>query len=247
MNRRMGIHNYIDIHTHILPGVDDGAHNMDETVSMLKMAYEEGILTIIATPHYASGKNSVQIEKLQEKRMQVEVEAKKIDREFEILLGNELFYSDSVIQDLKEGKALTLAKSRYVLVEFTPSTSYEKIRTAIHKLVLAGYAPIIAHVERYQCLYRKQELLEALIELGAYIQMNIGSLIGGFFNMEVSNNKKMVGLGLVHFFGSDCHNLVNRVPRMESGLVQLRKKVDHELLEQILFHNPKKILENKYI
>lgn len=243
----MRIHNYIDIHTHILPGVDDGAKNMEETIAMLKMAYEEGILTIIATPHYTCGKGNVKVEELQEKKKQVEEEAKKIDKDFSIYLGNELFYSDGIINDLKSGKALTLADSRYVLVEFMPSAPYEKIRLAIHKFVLAGYAPIIAHMERYQCLYRKEELIEELIELGAYIQMNTGSLKGGFFNQEVSNNKKMVSLGLVHFFGSDCHNTGQRMPRMESTLENLRKKVDHELLDQILFHNPRKIIENKYV
>lgn len=242
----MKLQNYMDMHTHILYGVDDGSKNIEETINMLKMVYEEGSSAIIATPHYTCGRQNATVETLRKRKDSVQREAEKFQKDFKIYLGNELYYSDGIVNDLKEGKALTMADSRYVLVEFNPATKYEKIRIAIHKLVLAGYIPIIAHVERYECLYKREELLAELIELGAYMQMNTGSLKGSIFNQRVSYNKKLVEYGFIHLFGSDCHNTTTRVPKMHSCLEGL-KKVDCRTIERILFENPAKIIEDKYI
>jgi protein-tyrosine phosphatase len=239
--------NYIDIHTHILPEVDDGSSSMDETVRMLKKALEQGIKTIIATPHYMAGGKNKSVGELTLIRERVQAEAEKLDKEFSILLGNELYYSDSVIPALKNKEALTLAGSRYVLVEFSPNDIYDRIFRGMGELVRAGYAPVLAHVERYQCLYKREDLVNDLIELGCYIQMNSNSLIGGIFNTEVNQNKKLLYQGMVHLIGSDCHDEKVRIPIMETAVKALRKKCDESFIERIFYINPRKILENTYI
>lgn len=244
MNKTIG---YIDIHAHILPGVDDGSGSMEETVRMLQMANEQQIETIIATPHYAVGAKNLAVEQLEIIRDQVQVEAEKINGNMRILLGNELYYSDSILDALKAKEALTLAGSRYVLVEFSTREQYNNMYKGLGSLIRAGYIPIIAHIERYHCLEKKEHLISELIELGCYIQMNSDSLSGGFFDSEAKANRKLVNQGLVHFIGSDCHDLKLRVPSMKSTVDILQKRCDEGLMNKIFHKNPVSVLENTYI
>jgi protein-tyrosine phosphatase len=220
---------------------------MEETVQMLKLALEQGIRTIIATPHYVAGGRNASISKLSLIRDQVQEEANKLDKNLKILLGNELYYSNSIIDALKSKEALTLAGSRYVLVEFSVSDTYERIFRAMGELVRSGYAPILAHVERYRCLYRKEASVSDLIELGCYIQMNSSSLLGGIFNSEANYNRRLLSQGMVHLIGSDCHDYKMRIPVMDAAAKALRKKCDESLIDRIFFKNPQSILENTYI
>lgn len=239
--------NYIDIHAHILPGVDDGSSSMEETRQMLQQAIEQGIGTIIATPHYAAGAKNASVEQLQQIRELVQEEASKLDNNLKILLGNELYYSESIIDSLKAKEALTLAGSRYILVEFSVNESYRTIYKGLGELVCAGYAPILAHVERYLGLQRREDLMMELNELGCYIQMNSNSLLGGMFHTEANYHRKLFNQGLIHLIGSDCHDKKVRVPRMKVVVEALQKKSDPELMNQIFTRNPLKILENTYI
>lgn len=244
MNKTNG---YIDIHAHILPGVDDGSRSMEETIRMLQTALEQGIGTIIATPHYVPGANNLSVDQLLAVKDKVQAEADKLNKELKILLGNELYYSESVIEALKAKEALTLAGTRYVLVEFSTKEAYTSIFRGLGDLVRAGYAPILAHVERYLCLYKREDLISELIELGCYIQINSSSLIGGIFNSEAAINRKILNRGLVHFVGSDCHDEKVRVPKMHSAIKILQKKCEEEQLNKIFIENPLNVLKNKYI
>ncbi|QHQ59964.1 histidinol-phosphatase [Anaerocolumna sedimenticola] len=238
---------FIDIHTHILPGVDDGAGNMVQTVQMLLHAKQQGIKTIIATPHYACGAENKPVTVLLELQEQVQMEASRLNMEVQILLGNELYYSDGILKALETGEALTLAASRYILVEFSLGESYQTIYRGLGQLILAGYVPILAHAERYHCLRKKEERIKDIINLGACIQMNSASLLGGFFNREAVYNKKLVKKGLVHFIASDCHNTRHRPPKMKDIYKNLEKSINSALLKRIIMENPIKILEDKYI
>lgn len=235
----------MDIHAHILPGVDDGARSMDETVHMLRAASLQNIGIIIATPHYRVGARNTKPEQLYEIVNKVQAEANQFH--IKLLLGNELYYSESIISSLKSKEALTLAGSRYVLVEFSIRETYDNIFRGVGELTRAGYAPILAHVERYICFRRREELISELIESGCYIQMNCSSLMGGMFHTQAVTNRKLVNSGLVHLIGSDCHDAKIRVPIMKDAVRSLQKKSDESLLTKILLDNPQKIIENTYI
>lgn len=238
---------YIDVHSHILPNVDDGPRSMDDTIEMLKIGHQQGIRTIIATPHYACGSKNKSVEDLQTIRDQVQAEAHKINEDYRILLGHELYYSESIVEALKSQQALTLAGSRYGLVEFSVTESYKIIYQGLKEFIMAGYAPILAHTERYHCLRKREDLIQELIQLGAYIQMNSSSLKGGLFNSEASYNRRLLRNGMVHLIGSDSHNTSTRKPLMDEVIDVLYKKIDNNLLDQILIDNPNTILGNKYI
>lgn len=236
---------YVDVHTHILPGVDDGSQDMEETVRMLKLASEQEIRTIIATPHYIAGRDNTPASQLEAIRDQVQAQADQWN--INIYLGNELYYSESILEALKAKEALTLADSRYVLVEFSVRDTYERIFKGLKELVYGGYAPILAHVERYQALYKRADLISELVKLGCYIQMNAESLLGGIFNSEANSNRKLFNLGLVHLIGSDCHDSRVRTPRMKDTVKTLRKKCDEGLINMVFMENPMNVLKNTYI
>ena len=175
---------YTDIHSHILPGVDDGAADMEETLEMLKEAYEQGVRTIFATPHYIPGRKKKSAEELRQIHAEVCVAAKESMPDLKILLGNEIYCREGVLSSITEGRALTLADTAYVLLEFSTHISYKELFGYIKAISGKHYRPIIAHVERYGCLYRKEELIRELIGAGAYIQMNTESLPGGSFTRQ---------------------------------------------------------------
>lgn len=239
--------NYIDIHSHILPGVDDGPNSMEETIRMLDMAIKEGISTIIATPHYEPGEDNPSVEYLIKVLDQVQEEALNINEDFKLYLGNEILYSESVVSLLQTGEALTLAGSRYVLIEFSYEISFKSMYQGINNLICHGFIPVIAHIERYYHIHRRPEMLEELVSMGCYLQMNCNSIIGGFMNTEASYNRRLVNNGLVHLIGSDCHRDRARKPIMQTAVNHLLRKCNDERVRMITSINPRKILENIYI
>ena len=237
----------IDIHAHILPGVDDGAKDMETTRRMLSMAWEQGIQTIIATPHYYPGKTQISAEELRALIEEVQREAKRIAPELQILGGNEIYYTDSVVEELKEGKILTLADTSYVLTEFYPGVSFNECDRAVRRLVQAGYRPVIAHGERYACLRRKG-LLEELTDAGALIQLNFESLGGSMFDPTLRWVKGHVKKGNIAFFGTDMHNIGNRSPKvLKKTLKVLRHMVGKEELEELLWESPMRLIDGEEV
>lgn len=241
MYRRAQTVKLIDVHTHILPGVDDGSANFEESRRMLEMAYEQGIRTIFATPHYRRGQN---IEELKRLTGLLRQEAKKLDPEFGIFLGQELMDSEEVVEDLRQGKALTMAESRYVLIEFFPGVPYSHLCQRLRQLRLAGFIPIIAHAERYECL-REKERLEEITAAGNRIQMNYRSLSGSVLEKKVRWCRRQIQDGTVHLLGTDMHNTGERAPETGESLKWLEKHCPRKQLYRLVRKNAEAILEKK--
>lgn len=238
---------YLDIHSHILPGVDDGSKDMDTTMQMIGQAYDEGVRYMVATPHFYPGhKNadSVQIKQVFEAVIK---ESAMCYPDMTLMLGNEIYYKDEVIKILSQGDIYTLNASRYVLVEFNVAMEFEKIAQAVRKLTMKGYYPILAHVERYAALYKKEELIDELIRMGAYIQVNAETLMGNMFDGYKKYCMKLFANGKVHFLGSDCHNTDSRRAIMEQAVRKLKKKIDPDILKKVLEDNPKQFLKGEFI
>lgn len=237
----------IDIHTHILPRVDDGSASMEETLQMIRIGKEQGINTIFATPHYGAGFQEKSVTELQDIKCMVEEEVRGIEASFRIYLGNEIYYRTSSLKDVMEGKALTLADSRYVLIEFSMEVNYKTLYQGLREFILAGYAPILAHVERYACLSEDEYRIEELIELGVYIQMNASSLTGNILSRSLSRHKRFIKNKWIHIIATDCHNATFRAPYTKKALQTIIKLTDIDYARELFYINPGKILENKYI
>ena len=238
---------YFDIHNHILPGVDDGSQSLEESMAMLEIAYKEGIRSLLLTPHYTRGKNRCSKEELIDRFEDFKKEVRKQYPELSLYLGNEILYEDGVVDDLKDGLIQTMNNTKYVLVEFNIRISYNQLYQAIQKLTNARFRPIIAHVERYRCLFKHVERLDELIRMEAFLQMNISSIYGGFLDEEARWCKKLVKEGYISFFGTDAHDLENRTPYVRDYAAWIEKKCGKDILEQIFITNAKKMIENQYI
>lgn len=232
----------VDVHSHILPGVDDGSKNMDMTRQMLQMAWSEGIHTIIATPHHRRGYAQAPAEKLKEAYQAVCIEAKKINPDFKIYLGSELFRSHSLEERLASGEALTMAGTNYALVEFLPSDPYRELHSTLRRIQMAGYKPIVAHAERYQCLVKEPELTEELVDMGCLIQVNASSVTGENGFSAKRYVRKLLKYELVHFLGTDAHDLNRRSPMIQKCVSYIAKKYGEEYARRVSSENALKLL-----
>lgn len=189
----------IDIHTHILPNVDDGAKSLDISLKLIEEEIKNGVNKIVLTPHMN--------EMMQDKDAILkayEMLKKEAPEGIELLLGAEIKYYDKMVSDLNEGKLLTMNNSKYVLVEFDYMND-EHILDAIYELQIAGYKPIIAHIERYNYLTKKDYV--AIKETGTLVQVNASSINRSNYKKRV---KYLLKKGFVDFIASDCHNLEHR-------------------------------------
>lgn len=238
---------YFDIHSHILPGVDDGAENMEEALSMIEVAYQEGTRQIFCTPHYERGKNSYTKEELNNRFQELCKEVEKVHPDMKLYLGNEILYTDGIVDDLKNGLIQTMNDTKYVLVEFNIRTSYNELYQAIRKITNARFRPIIAHMERYRCLFKHIDRVDELVRMEAYLQMNISSVYGGLLDENARWCKKLVKEDYISFFGTDAHDLDDRAPYINDYVGWIEKKCGEDALEEMFVNNPIKMAKNQYL
>ena len=236
----------IDIHSHILPGIDDGAKDMEETKEMLHLAVEEGISGIVATPHY-----SVEIEEdvlsiYEEAYQEVLRYMETHEIPVKLYRGNEIYYTESVPERLQDGEIYTINNTRYVLIEFSMGVGYSFIEGAVRHLLNSGYWPILAHVERYQCL-RKLKNLEELIRIGVCVQVNTNAIIGkdGWQTRRFCH--QLLKRRLVHAIGTDTHGSRHRRPKMKECIHYIDKKYGRDYRVLISGDNPRRILKGEKI
>jgi len=237
----------IDIHSHILFGVDDGSPDINVSLQMVQTAYDEGIRHIVCTPHYHPGKCTVTYEELWcrfEKFCEVVAQSFP---EMGFSLGRELFFTSAVVDALENGEILCMGNTRYVLVEYDPTVEFKRIRNSITSIMQSGYIPIIAHVERYMCLVENWELIYELKGLGAVIQMNASTVIGGQGSKIKKFVKHLLNEELVDVIGTDAHSNGHRAPRMAECADYLFKKYGEDYALRLLRENSITILNGEYI
>ena len=157
---------FVDIHTHILPGIDDGSRDWAQTERMLQLQSEQGVTDIIATPHFDMEQNYQNPQKLRELVMEANEHAKNKGIEITIHTGCEVLYTPGVLEAYQKGDILTLADSQYLLLEFFPRSSYQEISEAVSAFTMEGVTPVLAHVERYECLMNQYDRLYELMKKG---------------------------------------------------------------------------------
>ena len=231
-----------DIQCHIVPGVDDGSANYEETKKLLRMEYDQGVRNIIATPHFRFRMFETPLSKVREQFKLVQQAAAEIGDDFNIYLGCEFHANMEMVRMLREGEITSMAGSRYVLAEFGGSSEASYIKERLYSLLASGYKPIAAHIERYEATRSDIDFVEELVDMGAYMQINADSIIGkeGFGTKRYC--KKLMKYDLVHFVGSDCHNLTSRVSRIGEAYNYVSKKMDEAYADHLFIENPRKIL-----
>lgn len=234
----------IDMHSHILFGVDDGPKTIEDTLRILEQVVQEGITDMIATPHAFSPHFHVprieiegQIELLKDVVRAARIPVK-------LHTGQEVRLCENLVEKLLMGDALTLANSRYLLLELPTQSVPAYTVNIIQSLLGEGYIPIIAHPERNRAIAEKPERLERLIRHGALAQITAGSVAGHFGRNVQKLSLQLIEANLIHTYGSDVHNMTTRPPLFEKGLDYLEKKKLHDIAD-ILLENNERILKDE--
>ena len=189
----------IDLHTHILPGVDDGAPDLETSVLMAAVAAESGVTHLVATPH--SNQRGA-FENYASQALQVRFDClcaavREAGIPLELSLGMEIFGTGDVPQLLREGRLLTINGGRYLLIEFGFHEDPLRIERLLDQLLAAGYWPVVAHAERYYVLQRMPNYLYDWVNRGVVLQVNKGSLFGRFGRGAQALARAMLTHGLV--------------------------------------------------
>lgn len=231
------------MHSHILPGMDDGSRSMEMSMNMMRIAWNEGIRTIIATPHNMPGKGYASLDKVMERIEMLEKEARKENINIELRPGSELYYREEIPALIENGSAVVMNHTRYVLVEFEPVNDARNIINGLKKIIGIGYTPIVAHIERYPALFdKKLEQIGIISDMGCYIQVNASTIVGKMgFGMRM-NMKRLLKEQLIDFIGTDAHTDHNRAPRMAECANYLYKKCDSSYADSMLFGLAEEIL-----
>lgn len=234
----------IDIHSHIIPGVDDGAETLVDSVDVVRELVAQGVTDIVATPHFVDGSVYVSPKEKNKELFGELVEtlkAREID--VNIYLGNEIYITERIDQLIKSGVVSTLADSKYVLVELPLNGEYTNYEDILESLGFFGYQVILAHPERYGIFQEDYSKLMNLCEMGILLQCNIGSVIGKYGKDVKRQVKRLMKEKMVFCFGSDMHHArgKNEIVR---AMKKMRKYYNDSELERVLVRNPRNILKN---
>ncbi len=225
----------IDIHSHVIPFVDDGSKSMETSLEMLKTVQAQGVTTLFCTPHFRYGVFESNKEKVLEKFNLLKEEAKKEDISVNLLLGQEISYKKDIVKEIKNGFYYTLNDSKYVLIEF-PFDKKVDIPEVVYNLVRAGYEPIVAHFERY--FYSNIDIAYELRALGGHIQVTANEICGdGYFAFRKLTAELMKN-DLVDFVAGDYHS--SRTYRMEKAAKFVRKKFGAKTYQKLFVTNAEK-------
>ncbi len=238
---------YIDIHSHCLPNVDDGSDSMEESLDMLRIYQKNRIDEIIATPHFHYLRGRTAAQEIRDGTARLQEAAKQEGLRIRLHAGNEIFYSHDVPELLAKGEVLTLADSRYALIEFSPMEWLKNVREGLYEVMCAGFYPVLAHAERVLAVVENLKELDALVEQGVYIQVNVksakteGARRIRRFVLEAASRD------MIHFLATDAHGSRKRIPDIDKDLQYIRKKLGTEFLHRVMCENPEKIIKNETI
>ena len=203
---------FVDIHTHILPGVDDGAPDLRKALELLEMAFKDGTTDIVLTPHYRGKFRRNTPQQLRQCFERLKAEAKNLLPDVNLYLGNEAAMDREIGEKVAEGRVLSMNDGRCVLLEFDYSCSRIQVIDGIMSVFGCGYRPIIAHAERYDIFVTNKKLADEVLELGALIQLNADSIMGKCGLRTKWCCRRMLKRGTVHFIASDGHDTQDRRP-----------------------------------
>ena len=227
----------IDIHTHILPNIDDGSKSIESSLNMLKQSIDQGVTDIIMTPHYR-GEYKYDKQTAIDYFENFKAKVKEKGLAVNLYLGQEIFIEPDYKRQFKNGKFLTIASTKYVMIEFDYS-AYVDAPEIVYEIIRFGYKPIIAHVERYDCMDLK-DVVE-IKELGGFIQINASSIVEMKMGKIHRKAKILLRCGLVDFVASDVHE--NRKNNLQKASKYVEKKFGKYIKDKLFLKNAKKIIE----
>lgn len=235
----------IDLHCHILHGIDDGARSIDESVQLCRIAVQNSIQTAVVTPHLVHPENVDEFIGLRDKRIG-ELRA-RLDQEnipLELVPGAEVFVNDDIFY-APSLDAATLGSSRYILIEFDfTGLNINRLIKYVEEFIARGYMPIIAHPERYRYMQQNYDIVNHLADMGVLFQLNSSSLagFGGMESRELSY--AMAASGIASFIGTDAHSVAHRPNNLLEQRDMFPVTIDFDTYDRLLGGNARVVLEN---
>ncbi len=236
----------IDLHTHILPGVDDGVKDEDEAVEFARAAFADGVRTLVATPHskdgfFENGRAAVRaaVERLEGRLREAGIG-------LTLLPGAEVYIAPDLVERVKDGRALTLGDNgKTLLLELSLSQYPMDLQNVVFSLRLAGLVVLFAHPERIRYFQEDVKRWEEMVRLGAYGQLTTGSVLGTFGEDAQEFSELLLRRGLAHVLASDAHNLRGRPPILSRAVEAVAAIVGEEEAKKMVSERPRALLDGR--
>jgi protein-tyrosine phosphatase len=232
--------NLTDLHCHILPYVDDGAENLAEALEMLRMEQQQGVRTVVLTPHSRTGMfetGAAEILRQFDRLKTLAAETEGCER-LTLLLGREYHCDAAFARRLAAGGVMTLGAGSALLMEFSSRHSAQDVFSYVAAAAQAGYQPVIAHVERYPCIRQQPENARALVQAGVWLQINASSVLGQEGWQQKRLCRWLMREDLVRFVGSDAHHIDYRPPNLGACARYVEKKMGAAYAQRIFHRHP---------
>jgi protein-tyrosine phosphatase len=234
----------IDIHTHILPGIDDGVQTEEEAIAFARMAVEDGITRMVATPHCKESSYDNDLPLVLEKVAALRTTLKRLQIPLELIPGAEVHICPDLVERIRDGRAPTLANNgKTLLLELSltqpPPVELENL---VFQLKLAGILPVFAHPERIQYFQDDVRRYEEMIRLGAWGQITTGSVLGTFGSAARRFSEKLIRKGLIHVLASDAHNVRGRPPRLREAALVIEDWIGRVEAQRMVTSTPECLL-----
>lgn len=235
----------IDIHSHIIPYIDDGSKSLEQSLKQLKQAEEGGVSEIYLTSHYFPGHYQYTRQEYDEKLNGLREQAQTAGLQIKLTSGFEIFMQPGILNDIKE-HSLTMGDTPYVLIESELNGLPVDFYTNVYPLLRAGYKPILAHAERYVSIMRKPSKARDLIDRNIYMQTNAGALLGHYGEKVRKTAWILLENGWTHFLASDDHVRGDYGALFEASKL-IKERIDKQTAELLTQEHPARIANGEKI
>ncbi len=243
---------FVDLHTHLLPAIDDGPASLDETIALLRLAHEQGTRALVATPHMFLPPWDLREPEMV--RVAFDDTVSQLDAlsglpgseflgELSLHLGAENSLSPEFLEALAARRVVSIAGGLYLLIEISPYFSSSMLDAAVERVLRAGFVPVLAHVDRHPELVRNPARLARLVAMGMIVQLNASSLRGP--SPLVRDALALLDARLVHVIASDAHDTGRRPPDLRQAADVLGRRFGEPQVAAWMFDNPRRILNNR--
>jgi protein-tyrosine phosphatase len=234
----------IDLHSHLLPGIDDGAPDLETALAMARIAERDGIEMLACTPHIYPGMYENTTERIRQATEAFRNELAAAGIPLQIIYASDTHVMPDLLERLKSGTVPTFNGGRYFLLEPPHHVAPPNFEDFVQRVIAAGYVPIITHPERLHWIEDHYQVFVRLAQQGAWMQITAGSLAGRFSDAAEYWGIRMLKDGLVHILATDAHSIEHRPPLLAEGVAAARRLVGAEEADQLVNGRPAAILNN---
>jgi protein-tyrosine phosphatase len=235
----------IDLHCHILPGIDDGAPDVSVSLAMARAAVGQGVSVVACTPHILPGLYHNTGPAIRQATLQLQGVFQQEGIPLHLVTGADVHMTPDFVGGLRAGRLLSIADSRYVLVEPPHHTAPPQLEDFFFNLVVAGYVPILTHPERLSWVPSRYEMIKRLVQGGVWMQLTAGSFAGAFGRNALYWAERMLDDGCVHLLASDAHDAERRPPNLAVGRDIVARRVGAEEAQCLVLTRPMGILKDQ--